>query len=478
MKKIFLSVVVVLSSAILLSSCLGSNDEELTYYDDAAMTAVTLGTLNRYLHTKTFDGQDSIAKSTVKGETYKFTIDQIKHEAYNTDSLPYGTDVTKVVCNIAAKNGGSVVIKSMTSDSVKYHSATDSVDFSQPRTFFIYSNSGRNYQEYTVRVNAHKQQADQFEWKRTAVGGVFENMIDMRAFQLGNKMFVAGTNGQTTWMKYTDIDDGQSWHGTTPNINMPLPADAYRNIIVKGNKMTMLMAGALWTSADGNEWTETVKTDISRLIGTDGNLIFALSADNQLVSSADNGQTWAIDKLDDSATLLPTQDISIAALPMITNPDAHRVILVGNRSVSDYPQDATAVVWSRIVENGESIQTNDWMRYVLPANALYQAPRQRNFTVMPYADGLIALGGQPLGACTVAAFSELYYSRDNGITWKKDSRLSLPSAFVNVALVFCAAVDSNHFVWLFSGETGEIWRARLSQLGWSDEQKIFRTKRK
>ena len=478
MKKTTAKIMAMLIAATTMVSCLGSNDEELTYYDDTAIASFTLGTLNRYLHSTTSSGADTIIKSNVTGANYKFTIDQLQHTIYNVDSLPYGTDITKVLCTITAKNGGSIVIQSPTSDSVKYHSSTDSVDFTTPRKFHVYSNSGRYHQDYTVTVNAHKQQSDQFVWERMAVGGAFEGMTNMRAFEVGNRMFVAGSDGTITMFAYTSTDDGLSWHRTSPNINTLIPANAYQNIVVKDETVYMLMNNTIMTSADCETWQQQANTDLAQLIGTDGQLLFALSNENNLMSSADNGLTWNIEKLDDNNNLLPSQDISMITLPLQTNNDAHRVVLVGNRNATNYPQDKHAMVWSKIIENDEQAQDKAWMRYTQDENAPYQAPRQRNLTVIPYANGMIAVGGYPIGASTTAAFEAMFFSADNGLTWKSDSRFSLPSAFKNVAINFAMTVDKNHFIWLFSNETGEIWRARLSQLGWEDPQTIFRTKKK
>ena len=53
MKIKFTSLVVLLSAVWMLSSCLGSDDDnsEYSYYKDTAISTFTLGTLNRTVHT-------------------------------------------------------------------------------------------------------------------------------------------------------------------------------------------------------------------------------------------------------------------------------------------------------------------------------------------------------------------------------------------------------------------------------------------
>lgn len=477
MKRILQQISLLFTILATLTSCLGDNTEEVVFYDDAAIINVGLGTLNNRQNTKTADGRDSVAVSKIEGSKYHFTIDQMKREIYNVDSLPYGTDITKVVTILTAKNSGSIVIKSMTSDSVKYHVQTDSVDFSQPRTFFVYSNSGKNHAEYTMKVNVHKQLANQFDWQRTAIGNTFATLTSIRAFEMNGKMYVVGSNGESSSIFSCDLNDCQVWTVGQPDINMLMPVDMTASMASDGKQLFITAEGHLLSTADGSHWTDNGQTSIARLIGSDGTRLYAIDSEGKIISSADNGQTWQTDPLDDSIELLPTREINIVAQPLLTNSDMQRVVMLGNRDARNYPDDAYAVVWSRLFDDSNNT-VYPWMYYSQSPTARYQAPRLRSMTMLPYNNRLIAIGAQPLGACTTAAFSAIYESIDGGLTWKNSEHLTLPSDFVTVANTFCAAVDSNNFVWLINAETGEIWRARLTQLGWDNPQTEFRTRKK
>ena len=90
---------------LIFASCLKSEDEATVSYNDTAISSFSLGTLNRYVKTKAKDGvTDSTYKTTVPGGKYLFRIDHLNHKIYNPDSLPYGTDVKKVVVTVSAKN--------------------------------------------------------------------------------------------------------------------------------------------------------------------------------------------------------------------------------------------------------------------------------------------------------------------------------------------------------------------------------------
>ena len=158
MKRLY-SLLIIASAAVSLTSCLSNTDDEVTYYDDTAITAFSLGTINRYNHTTTKDGtSDSVYVTKITGSNYKCYIDQVNALIYNPDSLPTDCDLEHVVCTISTKNGGVVMLteKNMWGeDSLTYYSSTDSLDLSSPKAVRVYSNRGDNYKVYTLAISAH-----------------------------------------------------------------------------------------------------------------------------------------------------------------------------------------------------------------------------------------------------------------------------------------------------------------------------------
>ena len=66
MKRISTPLILLLAIGVLCTSCLGSDDEEYTYYDDAAITSFSLGTLNCHRYLLTADGRDSRRRDGVR----------------------------------------------------------------------------------------------------------------------------------------------------------------------------------------------------------------------------------------------------------------------------------------------------------------------------------------------------------------------------------------------------------------------------
>ena len=119
MNKYISALCALIIGTLSLTSCLNSSDDsDITYYNDTAITAFNLTTVNRYVHTTSKSGKDSVYKKTLSSPV-KFHIDQYKRVIYNTDSLNADCDLSHVLVTISAKNNGYVVIKSLISDMMR-----------------------------------------------------------------------------------------------------------------------------------------------------------------------------------------------------------------------------------------------------------------------------------------------------------------------------------------------------------------------
>ena len=148
MKRKFFAFIALISATLSLSSCLSSDDETVEYTHDTAITAFSLGSLDRW--SKTTAGKDTLLKANVTGSNYKFYIDQAQRKIYNPDSLPCGVRDTAVLATITAKNSSPMVWMDIDkTDSITgYYSSSDSVNFSKPRLLRVYSNDLTAYATY------------------------------------------------------------------------------------------------------------------------------------------------------------------------------------------------------------------------------------------------------------------------------------------------------------------------------------------
>ena len=175
--------------ALLMTSCLGSDsDSDVIYYNNTAITAFSLTTVNRYIHTTTKSGKDSVYKKALSNPV-TFYIDHYNKKIYNADSLYADCDLGHVLASISTKNSGVVVVKSMISDTLFTYSATDSLDFTKAREIRVYSNDGSNYRAYEVTVNKHQVETGKLLWEEMPAGSY---PVDARKAEWEQKVAEAG----------------------------------------------------------------------------------------------------------------------------------------------------------------------------------------------------------------------------------------------------------------------------------------------
>lgn len=471
MKRNIFSIVLLLASAVLCTSCLNS-DNEYVYDDDAAITAFTLGNINQTFSCKTKDGlRDSSYVKSVDFSSVKMTIDHLGGRIFNADSLPLGCDITKVLATASTRNSGMVGIKNVDSDTTRVFSSTDSIDYTKERELIVYSNSTRSSHRYKVTLNVHKEDGDKFVWTKlsnnTAEVGI-SALKGMRMVALpNNQLVLAGTDGAITRL-YTSAD-GSNWNQTTP---AALDANAYQNLMTDGEEALFISGGYLYTTTDGKSWTWTATTQ-KQLVAATTHHLFAYDAEGALNHSTDNGSTWTKEDIDaDDAAYLPRQNVSSAALALTTNSDSYRIIMQGSRDVTAHSTDTANVVWAKVIDPNDN--TQPWICYYgADSQAKYRLPRLAHLQMANSALGLVAFGGKGLGACKKEAHKMFWNSTDKGLTWQEDTVVTVPTDFASSDDALAFTIDANNYVWLVCGNSAQVWRGRLNKLGWATRQDIF-----
>ena len=468
MGKYISSAVVFIVAAMTVSSCLG-NGTEVEYYEDAAITSFSLDAVNRYVYTKAKDGSDSIYKTAVNISGYTFSIDQEKALIWNSDSLPLHTEPKAVLVTIGAKNGGSVGIKSMTSDSLTAYKSTDSINFSKPREFYVYNVQGTGYRKYTVTLNVHQEAGDSCVWTKVASGNSqLAALTDIKAIAKDNSIYVFGNANGTAKTYVTATTDGAVWTELTSS--HPLSATASSNTLLRNGVFYCLTDGTLLSSPDAYNWQVVAETTLRRLIAATTMRLYAIDGDGTLVSSTDNGVTWTAETLDTDAAYFPTEGFSYACHTLRTDANAEKVVLIGNRSLDSYPEDKFSMVWTKIDENKAGSRTHSWVFNNPDPAAKYNAPRANNWQIVNYdATNIKALCGSGIGKSSVKALDNVFHSGDDGITWLKDSIMYVPEALQGATAPFATTVDNNNSVWVVCGGTGNVWKTRINRLVWKKE---------
>lgn len=475
MNRKFLPVTILLAGVITLASCLSDDDgsSDITYYGDAAITAFSLGTLNQtYLYNngdtikQTTDGADST--TTVDCSSYAMTIDHKKGEIYNTDSLPAGVDISKVVCSVSSKNSGVITVKRESSDTLDYYSSSDSLNFAttdSTRLFYVFSTDGTARREYKVKLNVHREQPDSFVWHCQSLPAV-ENgkqITGARIYSLNNRILTFESDGTNTYILASDNNNSSSsWTYVNIATSTNLGADAYKNTAVLGEWLYLLDGNKIIKTKDGENWTDcdAAPSGMKRLVGASKKKLYALT-DTGIASSTD-GITWNSETLDAPIAQLPSNNIAINALPLTTNSGFYRVIMTGNSSTgSKY-----ATVWGKLESSDDSDNSYQWSLY--EGENSQMLPDMQGLSTAVYDGSLLAIGGAGLNGNTASAYNKIYCSNDKGLSWQKSTSLTLPSEFDTTAQADAIdmTVDTSNNIWIVSAATRQVWKTRINRLGW------------
>ena len=454
MKSKFLAFIALVAATLSLSSCLNSDETVVEYTNDTAITSFSLGKLGRY--TKTTAGKDTLIADKVNGANYKFYIDQVNRQIYNVDSLPTKTRTAAVLATISSKNSSPIFIMHKDYpekiDSAKYYSSTDSIDFSQPRMVRVYNNSLNAYVTYTVKVNVHQQEGDEFNWQAKAqLNEQLAALSDLKVLALGSHIYVFGKTLGGMKIYKSAASDGNNWAEVTAN--QTFAAADYQNAVQMGNQLYILSDGKVYASADAATWSLVDEdSQLKQLVGASSKYLYAFTATGISVSK-DKGATWTAQKIDADYRLLPTQNLSMSVSGIASVKNAENVLLLGTRDASY--GDTIATTWTHVADYASNAPEYAWNYMDVDANqAKNMLPMMSEVITCAADTGYVALGSN----------GNWYKSKDNGLTWAVDSLITLPAEFKANTGRFGFCRDNNHFYWVI--RNGYVWKGRYNIEGW------------
>ncbi len=469
MKKMRWSLALLFSAGFVFASCLNDNDRDITYYDDTAITAFTLGKLSLRVDSTTKDGKkDSVYYRKLDAKNYVFYIDQINKRVYNLDSLPYGVNQKKIVGTFSTRNAGVVTLKSLTSDSTAYYkNGQDSVDFTSERTFVVYSNSQKYSQKYTIDVRVHKQKPNDFKWNNLATVSAFASLQGLRVANAGSMVLVFGSTGSATVVYGSPIADGKSWAKLAPSFSPD--ANAWKNAVSFNGTAYVLSGGRLWKSDDATSWTDlgVAASGMSRLLGASNAGLHLLGADGQLYLAKAGTTQIASQALAANSAYLPQQDFNLVVWNHSASDKTEQVVLLGNRTEAGHASDSAPVVWGKVFEYGQASSTQKWA-YYNSLEAEPRLPRMSNLQVVVHGPVLLAVGGAGMGASSsVQALKDVYVSVDGGLSWRTNRIYTMPTDIAKNTTHFAMGADKDNHIWLVCAGTGKVWRVRKNSVGWA-----------
>jgi len=419
----------------------------------------------------------------IKDVNVTFTIDETAQKIQNTDSLPFGTDVTAMVAEFITVPNATVKI-----GNTPQISGTTVNNFSQPLTYSVVAEDGVTTRQYTVQVNVEKVDPKSVAWQRlTADAG--HSFHNTRTVFFNNKFWTLGaTIGSAsitcgTWSS----PDGINWtrEEAVDNNGDSIPRVESGALVTFQNKMWLIggirpgeplpeggstfsaVVNKVWYTSDGVNWTVSEPNDPSErwsireranvvvfnnklwLIGGNGypfggNTNAFGTAYRDIWSSTD-GINW-------------TQETATPAFPARTQPAVfvhdNKIWLVGGRAGATYLSD----VWT-------STDGVNWTEVTV--NTPFTG--RLGHKIVAYDDQLFLVGGENADG----VLGDCWISEDNGVNWTQlqagDVR-ALPGAFA--PRVFHSMFVHDNAIWIAGGlstknasnvytQLSDLWKGKL-----------------
>ena len=455
MKIKFLNIIASLClAAFTITSCLDSDEIEFEFSENASITNFSINNIDTKVTVKK-NGKDTVIIKTLFGADYKFSINQNTGEIFNVDSLPLGTDVTKVVPNITADTPGIYMV----SDKDTIWRDGDSLNFEKPIKFKVMAYTGKFGRVYTAHVNVHQQNPDTITWAK--INGNFHKLIqEQKAVYANNQIFVFSKQQDYVFM--TNSINGKDWSNLR-STNLPQFAD-YRSVMYWNNSFYILANHDLYISNDGITWEKsTAALKFNQLVANielpNSKKITAITEDG-LYAESSNGTEWNI--FEEIPSSFP-QNSNYVSYPLRTNTNLGRLVVMGPSAASD----STTVAW------GQLATEHDWAQMSYEDNESL-CPNFENPTLIHYNNQLYAFGGPVRTKKVTPAFQNFYSSADHGISWKKETKiLAFPETFASLYGIakgnYSCVVDKDNHIWFMWGNSGEVWRGRINRLGFEKQ---------
>ena len=446
-------------AACTISSCLDSDVTEYEYSSNSSITAFSITDSIITYYSTVVDGVDTTLSTSVIGTDYPFVINQGEGLIYNADSLPVGTDISKVVVGITADTYGIYVV----AETDSLWESTDSLNFESPIQFKVLAEDGTFGRTYTAKINVHQQDPETLSWIRME-GNFSQDIKGQKAVYANSTIYVFAE--QDSQVAMTSSADGKAWTELA-SIDIPTKAD-YTSVMVWGNQFYILADNDLYASVNGLHW-DKVETSVkiasltANYHSANGQKMVGADTDNHYIETKD-GIHWT--RHEALPADFPACHVSFSSYPIDTNDAIYRTVVMGDNGDSA-SSDTTVVAWTQLHPESEWVE-------LAPSTSSSECPNFENMSMIHYNGLLYTFGGTAQDVETFEPFSVFYQSMDNGITWESaDDKVSFPEEFSSLYEQadgnYSCIVDNQNFIWIMWSRTGEVWRGRINKFGFDKQ---------
>lgn len=446
-KSLFKRTSLLVPAALLLLGSATSCNEKTKEQDEIAVTVSTVAIKSFTLKadSKILSNLDSVF----------FSIDLDEGVIFNADSLPLGTDVSRlipVITFMTTVSKAEIVVSEDGKDDKTFDyltNASDSIDFTKKVKLNVTAYDQETKYTYDLKVNVHTQKPDSLMWDKLAVAGLPSRNAgptEQHTVLFNDKAvsILREADGTFTLASSADLFEG-SWDKSELQLSFN---PEIRSLAATSDALWMLDdSGELYTSADGSSWASTGEK-WATLIGPYKNCVLGIKiTDNGLVHCHYPADSQIKDT--EVASDFPISGRSALVSIESKWSEEPTVFFVGgvkpDQSLSNATWAFDGSVWTTIDD--------------IPAPALnsptvvsYVNNRRQSNIFHPYdADAWLLIGGRG----SDGKFNDIvYYSYDNGITWREGTSLmQLPDYIPHLS-----AADGLVMATPLSADLSDYWK--------------------
>ena len=250
--------------ALILSACNAKSSDDNEVAISSANTAIT----NFYL-----TANNSVLSDL---DSVFFSIDLQNGVIFNADSLPVGTNITRLIPSITFANTMTEVNltfrKNNENDTTINYltNPTDSIDFTNPVSLNVTAADGINKFTYTLKVNVHKENPDSLMWDKLAttwLPSISGTPAEQKTVVNDQDKFITLIRERDNSFSLSTAIDLNEAEWTTEEIVFPF-MPVVNSFSFSGGKYYILSEeGDLYASENAKEWDFTSQEGWISIIG-------------------------------------------------------------------------------------------------------------------------------------------------------------------------------------------------------------------
>lgn len=388
-----------------------------------------------------------------------FSLDLDNGLIYNADSLPVGTDVSKLIAVITYPStitGATITMEEGTvrNGEIDYiENPSDSIDFTGKVTLRLTAEDGKTSKSYRIKVNVHQMEPDSLCWSETAVAALpsrLSNPKNQKSLSFNSKIYtlLEESNGSYTLSSTSTPNTGE-WE--KKELTFPFTPDVRTFTATTDSFFLLSQEGKLYSSANGENWQSTGEEWYSITGGYEKILLGIARNGNKFEHSfypTDSHQRYEVESdfpiAESSPMIIFTSKWGLAPMGIITGGRTSTGALTGR----SWGFDGTK--WGLVSNNNvPAVECGVMIPY-------FTYTRNTTTNVLSEHSIMLFAGGR-LADNTLNR--EIWITYDNGVNWKKAGQnMDWPEFIPSMWRIDYAVVDTH----MEASFAPEIWETMQS----------------